>query len=257
MHIMSMNLCTDLLLLQMAPKSRIASVTFLAHDAVNDLFPGADAGVAVNLGMSEDIIKEKPDLILLGDYSPPEIRKLAAKALHAPLIQVKPAENFNDIRATIRQIGVAIGEPARAEAMIQRMDATLAQLTSSPLPRPMRVVAWSGGSAVPGKGTLTDAIIGAAGAMNIAAQPGALDGTFGVEQLIFAHPDALLFGGQRSGQPSLHADEGQHRLVRELYGDRRIDYDDIAHECGLPQSADSAWYIHRALLRLPTKRPSL
>jgi iron complex transport system substrate-binding protein len=255
MHIMSINFCTDLLLLQMVPKARIASVTYLAHDAAEVLFPGADAGVAVNHGTSEDIINEKPDLILAGDYSTPETRKLAARALRTPLIHFKPADNFDDIRATIRQMGAATGEPARAEAMIQRMDAELAQLARSRLPRPLRVVAWSGGSTVPGKGTLTDAIIEAAGAVNIAAQPHGHDGTFDVEQLLRANPDALLYGGERSGKPLLNADEGQPRLVRDLFGDRRIVYDDVAHACGLPQSADSAWTIHRALMALPRKGP--
>ena len=257
MHIMSLNLCTDLLLLQMVPRARIASVTSLAHDAVNTLFPGADAGVAVNFGASEDIIKDKPDLILAGDYSTPEARRLVARALRTPMIQVKPAASFADIRATIRQVGVAVGETARADAMIHRMDAELALLARSRLPRIMRVVAWSGGSLVPGKGTLTDSIIEAAGAVNIAAQPGARDSTFDVEELLRTRPDALLYGGERSGKPSLHADEGQHRLVRNLFGDRRIEYDEVEHECGLPQSADSALAIHRALMALPARSPSL
>jgi iron complex transport system substrate-binding protein len=255
MHIMSMNLCTDLLLLQMVPKARIASVTYLAHAAANVLFPGADAGVAINLGTSEDIINERPDLIVTGGYSMPETRKLAAGALRTPLIWVRPADNFDDIRASIRQLGAATGETARADTMIRRMDAQLAQLARSRLPRPIRVVAWSGGSFVPGKGTLTDAIIEAAGAVNIAAQPNAHDGAFDVEQLLRAAPDALLYGGEWAGKPSLHADEGQHRLVRDLFGDRRIQYTEVAHECGLPQSADSAVTIHRALMALPRKGP--
>jgi iron complex transport system substrate-binding protein len=253
MHIMSMNLCTDLLLLQMVPKARIASITYLAHDGVNGLFPGADAGVAINFGTSEDIVNEKPDLILTGENAIPETRKLAARALRTPLMQFKLADNFDDIRVTIRKMGAATGESARAETLIRRMDATLDRLARSRLPRRMRVVAWSGGSLVPGKGTLTDAIIEAAGAVNIAAQPGARNGTFDVEQLLWADPDALLYGGERAGEPSLHADEGQHRLVRNVFGDRRVDYNDVAHECGLPQSADSAWAIHRALMALSRK----
>jgi iron complex transport system substrate-binding protein len=257
MHIMSMNICSDLLLLQMVPKTRIASVTFLAHDAVRKLFPGVDEGVAINSGTSEDIINERPDLILADDYSMPETRSLAAGALHARLIQIKPADNFDDIRAAIHQVGVAVGEPGAAETMIRRMDATLAQIPQSPLRRPMRVVAWSGGAFVPGKGTLTDAIITAAGAVNIAAQPGAQDGAFDVERLLQIRPDALLYGGEWSGKPSLRAEQGQHRLVREIFGGRRIEYDDVAHECGLPQSADSARDIHRALLSLSKTRPVL
>jgi iron complex transport system substrate-binding protein len=167
---------------------------------------------------------------------------------------VKNANSFQDIRDIVRQVGEAVGEPARAEALLTRMDATLADLAAHPPERRLRVVAWSGGSAVPGKGSLTDAIITAAGAVNIAAQPGPAESSFGVEELLSAQPDALLYGGATLGQPSLLNDEGQHRVVRRLYAGRRIAYNDVAHTCGLPQSADSARDLRHALQALPERR---
>jgi iron complex transport system substrate-binding protein len=254
MRIMSLNQCTDLLLLQLVPRSRIASLSYLGHDAVDTLFPGADTGLQVNQGTAEDVLNQQPDLILAGEFTTPVTKRLAAQALHTPLVEVRSADSFADIRATVRQVGAAVGEPARAEALIRQMDATLARIAATPLPRRMRVVAWSGGSWVPGKGTLTNDIIETAGAVNIAALPGANDSGFDVEQLLAANPDALLYGGGRSGPPSLQADEGQHPLVRALFGDRRIDFNDVAHSCGLPQSADSALAIHRALLAIANRR---
>jgi alkylated DNA nucleotide flippase Atl1 len=70
-----------------------------------------------------------------------------------------------------------------------------------------------------------------------------------------ARPDALLFGGATLGKPSLLSDEGQHRVVRRLYAGRRIAYNDIAHTCGLPQSADAARELRQALDALPERRP--
>jgi iron complex transport system substrate-binding protein len=252
-RIMSTNVCTDLLLLELAPKSRIASVTFLAPEAARALFPGAADGIPLNHNSAEDVVKVRPDLILDSGLSTPLVRTLA-RQVGARVVDVKDANNFQDIRDVLRQVGTQVGEPARAEAMIARMDATLAGLAADPPKRRLRVVAWSGGSAVPGKGSLTDAIITAAGAENIAAKPGAAESSFGVEELLIADPDALLFGGATLGQPSLLNDEGQHRVVRELYAGRRIAYSDIAHTCGLPQSADSAVALRRAFDALPPKR---
>ena len=252
-RIMSTNVCTDLLLLELAPKSRIASVTFLAPEAARALFPGAADGIALNHNSAEDVVNVRPDLILDSGLSSPLVRTLA-RQVGARVVDVKDANNFQDIRDILRQVGAAVGEPARAEALIGRMDATLADLAAHPPKRHPRVVAWSGGSAVPGKGSLTDAIITAAGAQNIAAKPGAAESSFGVEELLMADPDALLFGGATLGQPSLLNDEGQHRVVRELYAGRRIAYSDIAHTCGLPQSADSAVALRRALAAVPPKR---
>lgn len=251
-RIMSLNVCTDLLLLELAPRARIAAVTFLAPEAAQALFPGAAAGIALNHGSAEDIVNVKPDLILDSGLSNPMIKRIARR-MGVPVVEVKNADSFADIRDVVRQVGAAVGETARAEGLIARMDATLADLAAHPPARRLRVVAWSGGSSAPGKDSLTDAIITAAGAVNIAAQPGAAESTFGVEELLAAAPDALLYGGATLGQPSLLKDEGQHRAVRQLYAGRRIAYNDITHTCGVPQSADSARDLRRALSALPPR----
>jgi iron complex transport system substrate-binding protein len=229
-------------------------VTFLAKEGVRALFPGAADGIPENHGSAEDIVRFKPDLILDSGLGAPLTRTMARR-VGARVIEVKNADSFQDIRDILRQVGAAVGERSRAEALIARMDATLADLAAHPPRRRLRVVAWSGGSAVPGKGSLTDAIITAAGAVNIAARPGAAESSFGVEELLAADPDALLYGGATLGQPSLLTDEAQHRVVRRLYAGRRIAYNDVAHTCGLPQSADSARDIRRALDALPDRRP--
>ena len=253
LRVMSTNICTDLLLLQIAPRSHIASVTFMAPDGAKALFPGRAAGIALNHGAAEDVVNLQPDLILDSGLSSPLVRTLARR-VGARVVDIKDANSFQDIREAVRQVGAAVGEPVRAAALITQMDATLAELAAHPPSRAWRVVAWSGGSAVPGKGSLTDAIITAAGAVNIAAQPGQSESSFGVEELLAAKPDALLFGGATLGQPSLLSDQGQHRAVRRLYAERRIAYRDIAHTCGLPQSADSARDLRRALDALPARK---
>jgi iron complex transport system substrate-binding protein len=160
-RIMSTNVCTDLLLLELVPKARIASVTFLAPEAARALFPGAADGIPLNHNSAEDVVKVRPDLILDSGLSTPLVRTLA-RQVGARVVDVKNADSFQDIRDILRQVGAEAGEPARAEALIARMDATLADLAAHPPKRRLRVVAWSGGSAVPGKGSLTDAIITAA-----------------------------------------------------------------------------------------------
>lgn len=245
-RIMSLDLCTDLILLQLAPKSRITSVTFLAHDGVQELFPGLDRGVAVNRGSGEDVVRDRPDMVLDSELASPFIRTLAGK-VGAKVVTVKDANNFPDIRDVVRQIGQAVGEPERAEALIRRMDAELADLSAHPPSRPVRVVAWSGGSAVPGQGTLTNSIIKAAGGTNIAARPGASVSSFGVEELLAERPDLLLYGGSAIAKPSIMSDQAQHRAIRKLYAGRRIAYADAAYTCGLPQSADAARDLRQAM----------
>ncbi len=247
MRIMSMNECTDLLVLQLVPKARIASVTYRAHDAIRFIQPGLDAGVPINHGSSEEIVGEAPDLIIAGDFSTPVTRRLA-RAAGAPLIEVKSATSFEDIRAITRQVGAAVGEPERAETLIAQMDRTLAQLAASPPPKPFVVAAWSGDS-VPGKKTLANAIIEAAGAINIASRLNNEQyNSFGIEELLAARPDVLMYGQTSKEKPSLTDAGASNRALRGLYAHREITYPETLYNCGVPQSAKAAADLRAALI---------
>lgn len=249
-RILSMNQCTDLLLLQLVPKSRIAGVTYLARAGADTLFPGQRAaqGVAINYGTPEDIIRFRPDLILTGDFSLGVTRRLA-REVGAPLVEVASARTFEDVRMNLRRVGAAVGEPARAEALVQRLDADLAAARARTRSRPDRVVVWDGGATVPGADTFADRIISAAGAVNIAARPGGLYTGFDVERLLAAAPDALLSAG--GDRPLLQNEEAQHRAIRKAFAGRRLSYPEIAFSCGLPQSARAALDLRRQLDGLP------
>lgn len=249
-RILSMNQCADLMVLQLVPKTRVAAVTYLAKDGAQALFPGAADRIPVNYGTPEDIIKFRPDLILAGDFSTAVTRRLA-KEVGAPIVEMQSTRSFEDVRRTLRQVGAAVGEPARAEILIREMDARLADLAAHPPTRPVRVVAWEGGATVPGIDTFANRIITAAGAVNIAAQPGRFYRSFDVERLLEADPDALLFGGD--GKPLLQNDEARHRVVRRVFAGRRIGYPEVAFSCGLPQSAKAAVDLRRALDALPPR----
>jgi iron complex transport system substrate-binding protein len=250
-RIMSMMQCNDLLVLAMVPKQRIASVTYLAHDAVAAIMPGADRGIAINHGTAEDIIRQQPDLILAGAYSTPTARRLA-KTVGARLVEIPPVNSFEDIRQVTRQVGALVGEPAKAERMIAQMDATLADLAAHRPKRAVTVAAWSGADSVPGKGTLIDEMIRLAGGTNIAAKlENAHYSSFGVEELLAAKPDAILQGRNDWTAPSLRGALAGHPLVKRLYTGRSITYPVPAVVCGMPQTADVVRGLRHAFAALP------
>jgi iron complex transport system substrate-binding protein len=254
-RIVSMNQCTDLLLLQLVPKSRIASISFLAHDATWAIAPDLDAGVAINHGAVEDLIAVKPDLILTGPYGATAVR-LMAKRIDVPVVEIEEANSFEQIRAVVRKMGAAVGEPARAETLIATMDAKLGALARTRAARTVTVAAWSGGDYVSGRGTLTNAIIEAAGAVNIAATlPDARTNTFGLEELLSARPDALLYAGGRSEKPSLRTAQTQLSVLRDAYRGRMLDYPSPLYACGLPQSAQAAIDLRAALAGITPMAP--
>jgi iron complex transport system substrate-binding protein len=247
-HVMSLSMCTDALLLELLPPERIASVTYFSRQASNSFLWPKAAAVAINHGNAEEVFAEKPDLVLAGTYTTPAARALIRK-VGIPMIEVPPADNFEEIRTSTRSVAHALGQEALAEELIARMDATLRELDSTRPQRKIRVAGWSGSGSVPGRGTLFDAILTAAGGVNIASGEGLKDGSFDLEQLLQAHPDVLAYGSDTSTTPSLHTNEALHPLILRLYAGRRISYPSALYSCGLVESADAAVALRASLLK--------
>jgi iron complex transport system substrate-binding protein len=252
-HVMSLNLCTDQLLLMMVPSGRIASLSFLSRASEKPLFTAEAAGVPINYGTLEEVLAAKPDLVIAGTASTPTTRAFL-KAAGIPLAEIPLANNFDEIRATTRAVGRAVGEDVKAEALIAKMDATLAELAATAPLRRIVVAGWGGGGEVPAKGTLFDTILTAAGGINIAAtMRDTRFGVFDFEQLLALRPDIIAFGDVTSEQPGLRREQIQHRIVQKLYRDRQIAYPEALFSCGLPQAADAALNLRRAMLAIPEK----
>src|SRR5438445_658538 len=108
-RIMSLKICTDELLLDLVPASRIASVTFLSREAAGLKYWPQAANIPINHGSAEEILSTRPDLILTDPFMAPSLRPLLAKT-GAKIIEVPPAENFEQIRAVTRLVAKAVGE---------------------------------------------------------------------------------------------------------------------------------------------------
>jgi iron complex transport system substrate-binding protein len=250
-HVMSLNLCTDQLLLDLLPPERIASITYLARSR-DKAFHWAEAErVPVNHGLAEEFLAQRPDLVLvgMGAYTTTAARNLL-KRVGAPVVEVPFANSFEDIRFVTRTVAEAVGEVAAGEKLLATMDATLRELAAARPRQAIRVAGWSGGGSVPGKGTLFDAILTAAGGINIAAtMVGERSGSFDIEELLAAHPDVLAYGaGSDETAPSRRTDVSQHPLILKIYQHRRVSYPEVLYSCGLPESAGAAVALRASLL---------
>jgi iron complex transport system substrate-binding protein len=249
-HIMSLKICTDELLLDLVPSSRIASVTFLSREkAALKVWPQG-ANVPVNRATAEEILATHPDLILTDPFMAPSLRPLLAKS-GAKILEVPPAESFEQIRAVTRLVAKAVGEEARGEVLITRMDADLAVLAAHRPKTVLTVADWGGGGFVRGTGGLFDAMLTAAGARNV--ERGSF-GYYDVEALIAAHPDALIYGDTYSGTASLRADQDMHPALLKRYAGRRVTYAAL-YGCGVPESARIARQLQDALRAASPPRP--
>lgn len=252
LRVMSINLCTDQLVLALLPPSRITSVTWLSREPGGSVMAAAAARVPINHGLAEEVLAQKPDLVIAGSFATPGVRSVL-KRLGYALVEVDEASSIHGIRRITRQVAAAVGERARGEALLADMDAKLADLARDPGP-PLRVVAWDRDGFSAGAGTLYDAVLTAAGARNLAhtglvAGPRKPD----VEALLQANPAFIMQGSSDEPGASLGDDVTRHRLVRRYWGDRMLGIPQAYYVCGTPRIADGAIRL-RALLRAASAR---
>ena len=141
----------------------------------------------------------------------------------------------------------AVGEEARGEALIAKMDADLRALAARRPKKSLTVAGWGTGGYVPGTGGLFDSMLIAAGARNV--ERGAF-GYYDVETLVAKNPDALIYGDTYAGTASLRDDQNLHPALLKRYANRRVFYDPL-YGCGLPQTAKVALQLQAALARMP------
>jgi iron complex transport system substrate-binding protein len=68
-RIVSMNLCTDELVLRLADRQNIVSITWKAREPDQSNAADLAQGIPINHGLAEEIIPLKPDLLLAGVYT--------------------------------------------------------------------------------------------------------------------------------------------------------------------------------------------
>src|SRR5579883_2875099 len=79
-RIMSLKLCTDELLMDLVPPSRIASITYLSRDqAFLKTWPEA-AHLDVNHNSPEEVLAAHPDLVLSDNFTSPMMRRLLSQS---------------------------------------------------------------------------------------------------------------------------------------------------------------------------------
>lgn len=202
-RVVSLNLCTDQLLVLLAPE-KIAALSPLARDPALSFVAAAAAPLPWVRPYAETVLGLHPDLVLAAPFGAQTA--LALLEQHGvPVLRVDLPQSFDGIRAETRRLAEALGVPARGEALIAEMDAQLAAL---PGPAERRsALFWEPRGYTAGPGTLGDAVLRAAGLRN------ASDGSrMGLEDLL-AHPPDLLVVPTPAAWPSLATDLFRHPAV--------------------------------------------
>jgi len=244
-RILSLNLCTDQLVLALADRAAIAGVTQLARDCRISTMCAAAREVPEVRGTAEEVIAFHPDLVLAGQTGAgPAVA--AARRLGVPVLNLPAATTLDAIGQQITAVAAALDRPGRGAELAAAFAAGLAALPPPP-PGPPKVAAiYQPNGFLSGPGTLADAVLARAGLDNFATrQHLGGDGSVPLEFLIL-HPPDFLVTDQPAAAPSLAEAMLWHPALRDAFTGRRVVVPARDWICGSPATLDAVERLARA-----------
>ena len=250
-RIVSIHLCADQLLVALADRAQIASVSWHAADPAQSFVADRAANLPQNYGRAEEVLALHPDLVLAGAYSGRETKALLRR-LGVAVMDLDLPTSFADIRRQTLTAAEALGHPDRGRALIAEMETKLgeAQRAVVGLPAASAILLQPGGVTM-GRGFLEDEILRSAGLDNIAARLGiAGQGTVSMERLIAAKPQLIVLGLEPDAPPSLSSRMITNPALKHATGARLVSLPPILWTCG-------GWFTAEAVDRLADARRAI
>jgi iron complex transport system substrate-binding protein len=247
-RVLSINPCIDAVLVEVADPSQIHGISHYSQDPRSTSIPLAVANrYRATSGTAEEIVALKPDLVLAGAHVSPSTLS-ALKRLGVPVRTFGVPATVAESLAQVRSIAAAVGQPARGEALVRRIEDAvgMAERRARVAGNPVPALIWQGSGLVPGRETLADELLGIAGFRNMSAEYGLAQwDVLPLEHLAARPPRVLLTnlgeGDRMTGHPVLRRLDG--RMQRAAFSERLL-------SCAGP-------VIIRALDRLSAVRTSL
>jgi iron complex transport system substrate-binding protein len=248
-RIVSMNVCTDQLLMALADPELIVGLSRFSRDASS----AADniSRYPILSGGAEDVLVSRPDIVVASLFDKRSTRELLKDhGLHVAEFAVP--QNLDQVKIQIREMGEIVGHPDRAAREIARLDAAIARARQMVADRHFSVLPLSRRGWVSGRDSFVSSLMSEAGLFNAAGDLGVGIGGFAsLEAIVNLRPDFLLVS-----QAGDHAgDDGQasllHPALERFYPPaRRIVIPERLTECGGVMLADALDVLVKELKRV-------
>ncbi len=246
-RIVSMNLCTDQLVMMLADRDSVISLSYAAADPAQSLVADQVGEIVLNKGLAEEIVPLAPDLIFSGSFttsfSDQLLRDLGYKVIEAPL-----SENLDVVRSNIQLVADAIGKPDRGEAMVRDLDVSL-RTFSERAPAPASGLVILPGGFTPGQKSIANEILSLAGLRNVTADLGVTYWTnITLESLLRAKPQVIIVDPQNRKSRALATQFLEHPALKTYLTSRiLIEVPSKLWGCGTP-------FVAKALETIVTAR---
>lgn len=254
-RVVSINLCTDQLLLALAPRSSIAAISHLAATPVLSAAAADAKGLPITHGLAEEVLALDPDLVLAVEYATPAavdmLRRLGKRVLVLPL-----ATDLDGIRRSVRSVAEALGEPERGAQVVAAFDARLAAAAPRSGGHPT-ALAYQINALAAGPASLLDAAMTAAGFDNAASKFGLGPADrLPLESLVVQPPDLLVLANSPRMFATVSADNLRHPALQRLIATRpSVEVPMSSWLCGSPHLAEAVERLASSRRALVAARP--
>lgn len=213
----SINQCTDGLLARLADPGQVLGLSPYARDPARSWSSEEARRFPSLSGTAEEVLVLRPDLVFAGRFTKRATRELL-RAHGIRVVEFEAARSLAETTAQIREAGLLLGHPERAEAAVARIDEALARLRRAAAERPLRVLPLQRRGWVAGGGTLLTSLIEASGLRNAGGETSRGIGRFvTLEAIVALRPDVLLVSETGRGAEDQGSALLQHPALLRLY----------------------------------------
>jgi iron complex transport system substrate-binding protein len=238
-RLVSMNVCTDQLVLALADPEQILGLSRFSRDGWQSQ-AGDISRYPVLSGGAEDVLLIRPDIVVASAFDKRSTRELL-KAKGLRLAELAVPQTLDEARQQIREAGDITGHPDRAAAEIARLDAALARARRAVSERNYRVLPLSRRGWVAGRDSFVGSLLRETGLRSAAGDLGfAFGGFASLEAIVNLRPDFIVVS--QTGDTA--KDDGQafllHPALERFYPpEKRIVIPERMTECGGVLLADA------------------
>jgi iron complex transport system substrate-binding protein len=221
-RVVSINLCTDQLLVMLAAPEQIASLSYLAADPDSSFVADRAGRYPLNHARLEELIALNPDLVVVG--TPANPRLLAQlEQLGLSVEQFPLTHSIAGIEQDIRRLARLLQQETAGEALIERMTTNLPAPDSSPETSAPKAIFYQPRGYTSGTGTLQDEALRLAGWRNLAAELG-VEGyaQIDLERLLLSSPERIFTSSHHRGTGSRAEAQLDHPALRRMMQGRPL-----------------------------------
>lgn len=197
-RVVSVNLCTDQLVMLLADPEQVLSLSKLSDDPRSSAMAEDAKAYAKNGGLAEEIAVSMPDIVVAGSFTDPSLIDML-RTIDIEVVQFPLTTSLDEIPSQIRKMGEVLDRIDAAENLAVDVEDRLAQFENLKGDAPLAAFFFPNGFAL-GAGTLSHSILTAGGARNLSIDLGFTgNGRVSLEEIVLNEPDFLIGAPPYSG----------------------------------------------------------